>query len=367
MVPKAHKRKKENINKIKIEKTELEKFVEKECQEELASTINEESLVTVNSDMIPTYIPLPCTIYIKVAGKFVLFRNQGERLSEQRIVALQVKGVDTLYIHKAFWKIFMDTIEKLELPDTVTEEKKAKHIKHILVAYGQELEKKLSKPKKPIFDKLKNYTEKVALSVIKERELGFKLIQKSTDTTIYFVNHSVNVAIYSCLIGIKMRLTQGEICLLTYSSLLHDIGKLYIPKRILYKNTPLTQEEELEVQTHTRRGAELLQSLGIVPNAVLTALQHHERYDGQGYPAGLEKEDIHLFSRICTIADTFDNLTSKKPNSEPVSAIEAIEMMKNMTGKFDTNLINQVNHQEFSSRDEKLKDPPNYAEEKNVA
>ena len=129
--------------------------------------------------------------------------------------------------------------------------------------------------------------------------------------------------------------------MLTFGGLVHDIGKLSLPPELVYKEN-LSYDEEKELQTHVIKGAELLQTLGTSPSVVSVVLQHHERFDGQGYPLGLIAERIHLFAKIVAVADTFDNLTSKRPGGNPISLENAVEELKKMEGRFDPSIVRTV-------------------------
>ena len=331
----------QEADQFKAQTSNVQELVSQDAQEAVPVETSDESLIAVTIDMIPSQVPLPCSVYVKVAGKFVLFRNQGEKLSMQRVMELQGRSVAALYIHKAFWNMFMRTLEQLEL-ECNDDNQKAEHVRHLLVAYGQELEKQYKQPKKPAFDQMRRMCDRIAELTLKDRRVGLSLLKRNTDPVLYFVNHSVNVAVFSTLIGIKMKLPLPQLKQLTFGALVHDVGNLFLPKRILYKTEKKTEEEELEMRSHARRGAELLQQVGAPPFVVLMALQHHERWDGEGYPSNLAEEEIHQFARICAISDTFDELTSKRPDSDPVSTEEALEIMKKSDGQFDPKLLDSL-------------------------
>lgn len=126
--------------------------------------------------------------------------------------------------------------------------------------------------------------------------------------------HTKRVTLYSEHLAKKIKLNEDEITLLNYATPMHDIGKKYIPATILYKPSKLTQQEYEIVKYHTSLGFNILNqsSQKILKIAATVAHQHHERWDGKGYPNNLEKHDIHLFSRITAVADVFDALSSTR-------------------------------------------------------
>jgi putative nucleotidyltransferase with HDIG domain len=303
---------------------------------------NDSSLVPVPVDTIPLSIALPCSIYVKLGEKYPVLRSQGERISARRILSLQDHGVQVLYVHKAVWSVFTASLENLELPQPVTPEAAAVHLRHLLLTYGQELERKIREPKKPLFVKLQRMSEALAMTIRQDPALGSQLLRKYTDPSVSFVGHAVNTAIYVAIIAYKMKFTAEDMKLATYAALVHDIGELFIPKSIRYKKFEFTPEEKEQLNTHARLGAELLQSMGAPPAVVLTALQHHERNDGMGYPSRLRSEQIHPFAKLCAVADTYDSLTSNKPYREALSPAAAIEKMRSFQGQFDPQILGMV-------------------------
>jgi PAS domain S-box-containing protein len=100
---------------------------------------------------------------------------------------------------------------------------------------------------------------------------------------------------------------------LAYGFLLHDIGKLSVPDAVLKKPGPLTDSEWMLMRRHPEAGARILDAIPFLDRAVDVVLHHHERWDGRGYPAGLEADGIPLWARIFSVADTVDAITSDRP------------------------------------------------------
>jgi len=111
---------------------------------------------------------------------------------------------------------------------------------------------------------------------------------------------------------------------------LHDLGKSCIPLEILNKPGRLDDAEMMRVMDHPSEGYKLLEASGeLSPECAAVVLQHHERVDGSGYPVGLRGEGIHIFGRICCIADVYDALTADRPYKTRVSPFEALTVMRN--------------------------------------
>lgn len=124
--------------------------------------------------------------------------------------------------------------------------------------------------------------------------------------------HSLNVSLICNIIGTWLELAPNEIELLTLCGLLHDIGKLLIPDKIIRKPGKLTDDEYKIVKTHTHKGYEILKAKKMDLHVQYAALMHHEKCDGSGYPLGLKQNQIDWYSQIVTIADIYDAMTSKR-------------------------------------------------------
>ncbi|MBF0163793.1 MAG: response regulator [Magnetococcales bacterium] len=154
--------------------------------------------------------------------------------------------------------------------------------------------------------------------------------------------HIQRMSHYSALLGRAHGLNAHDQELLLQASPMHDVGKIGIPDRILLKPGKLTVDEFTVMKTHTLLGGQLLDeepSL-LLRTAHTIALSHHERWDGNGYPNGLKEEEIPLMGRICTLADVFDALTSKRPYKQPWSVENAVAEIKRCSGTaFDPTLV----------------------------
>jgi putative two-component system response regulator len=130
--------------------------------------------------------------------------------------------------------------------------------------------------------------------------------------------------------------------MLGHASAMHDVGKIGIPDRVLLKPGPLDEDEWEIMKSHTRKGAEILagSTSPLVQMAEEIARTHHERWDGGGYPEGLEGEDIPLTGRICAICDVFDALISRRPYKEPWPRPSALDEIAAGSGThFDPALV----------------------------
>ncbi|HEY6216792.1 MAG TPA: HD domain-containing phosphohydrolase [Pyrinomonadaceae bacterium] len=124
--------------------------------------------------------------------------------------------------------------------------------------------------------------------------------------------HSERVVTYSLRLGREYGLNSVEMKSLEFGSLLHDIGKIGVPDSILRKPAKLTEEEWVRMREHPLHGQQILRGIEFLQGAARVVAQHHEKWDGTGYPLGLRSEDIDICARIFSVADAFDAITSDR-------------------------------------------------------
>ncbi|MEA1955355.1 MAG: response regulator [Campylobacterota bacterium] len=174
-------------------------------------------------------------------------------------------------------------------------------------------------------------------------------------------NHVKRVAEYSKILAKKAGLSDKDVTLLTDASPMHDIGKVAINDNILHKPAKLTEDEFAIMRTHAELGHKMLahSDRPLLKTAAKIALQHHERWDGKGYPKHLKGEDISIEGRITAIADVFDALGSSRVYKEAWDDDKIFEYFKEQRAKqFDPNLIDIFfeNLDEFLEIREQFKD-----------
>ncbi len=162
---------------------------------------------------------------------------------------------------------------------------------------------------------------------------------KTYDDYVYF--HSVNVAVLSTMIGAACNLNKEELDILTTSALLHDVGKRFVEEDVLNVRRALTEVERIMIVQHPKLGYDFLkENFDFLPEVYDSVLEHHEWYNGCGYPMRRSGSEIPLYARIIKLADVYDALTSKLPYHEPVSPSEAVEyIMANAGAEFDPELV----------------------------
>jgi diguanylate cyclase (GGDEF)-like protein len=166
------------------------------------------------------------------------------------------------------------------------------------------------------------------------------LCRAAESRELYGSGHGDIVARYAEMIGRALALPPDELAEIIYAARVHDVGKIFLPERILNKSGPLTEDEYYLVKMHARVGSELVAT---IPNS--DALQkaiasHHEAFDGSGYPAGLRGEQIPLWARIIGLADAYANMTSERSFAPAKTSEQALAELEKMSGtRYDGMLV----------------------------
>ena len=174
-------------------------------------------------------------------------------------------------------------------------------------------------------------------------------------------NHVKRVAEYSKLLALKLGISSDEAEMLKLASPMHDIGKVGIPDNILNKPGKLTPEEFEIMKTHAQLGFDMLKhsSKAILQIAAIVSNEHHEKYNGKGYPRGLKGEDIHIFARITAVTDVFDALGSDRIYKKAWEDEKIFELFNSEKGEhFDPKVIEAFFHSldEIKTIRERFKD-----------
>jgi len=157
----------------------------------------------------------------------------------------------------------------------------------------------------------------------------------------YTFQHSVNVAATASVLGLALGYNYEDLLHLAKGALFHDIGKMLVDIKILNKPGKLTIEEFEEIKKHPKYGYEYAKKhLHMHEDSLICILQHHEKFNGNGYPDSKEGKKIHRNAQIVAIADVYDAITSKRVYNEPVLPSEAIEyIMANADYHFDSDIV----------------------------
>lgn len=263
-------------------------------------------------------------------GKVLIYRNSP--LKENDIIKLKRENiVENLFVYE---NIQYSTEKYSDIPDTSKQLSYLSKINNLETIYNG-----LSETLTSIFYKLKMFQETTNEEV---RNFCSNLLSQTNDTgaVIHDIvlngssnsplyRHSINVALLSNLLGRWINLKPETLNLLTYSALLHDIGKTKINEKILNKKTALTIDERAILETHPILGYKIVRGIAFLDKSVAQGiLFHHEKYDGSGYPFSLSESKITTFSKIIAIADKFDNCNSNHGIQKKNNPFKTIEILK---------------------------------------
>ncbi len=147
----------------------------------------------------------------------------------------------------------------------------------------------------------------------------------------YTYAHCINVSAIAVVFGEYLGLERQELIHLGIAGMMHDLGKTAVPSRIINKRARLTDKEFEEIRRHPHYGSEILRRQGNIPNAVIEAVHdHHEKFNGSGYPENRTKKDIAPFARILSLADVYDALTSDRSYKDAILPNKALAIMYGM-------------------------------------
>jgi HD-GYP domain-containing protein (c-di-GMP phosphodiesterase class II) len=175
---------------------------------------------------------------------------------------------------------------------------------------------------KELYDNLKDFL----LDVIKA------LVHTIEAKDSYTRGHSERVSTIAMMIAEGMGFSEEEKETLTWASMLHDIGKIGVPGKVLKKAGKLTQEEFSYIRDHPGKGYSILQPIHQLNGSLEAILHHHEKYDGTGYPSGLQGSEIPVISRIIAVADAYDAMTSARSYRPKISHEEAVAELERVKG-----------------------------------
>lgn len=176
-------------------------------------------------------------------------------------------------------------------------------------------------------------------SSLLESHVGFKLesilqhILMARDN--YTQEHCRRVVTLAEAIGLQLNLDDHQMDVLSLAAGFHDIGKIGIPDNILLKTGDLSDEEYADIKEHPIIGANMLRSIGnpLTDEVAICVLHHHEHWDGLGYPDGLAGEEIPIISRIVSVVDAFDAMTTTRSYRQPIDCAAALRTIESLSGK----------------------------------
>lgn len=254
-------------------------------------------------------------------GKILV--NKGVTLDGRMLNRLIQLGITYIYVNDK-------VTEDIEIKDPISDPLKKEAISTIVSSFQKIGDEPLS-TKSFVLEKSVYEYKRVIQHLMKELTDNPDLMSILSDVCIhdnYIFTHSLNVTLYSLAVGMELKLKPQQLEAIGLGALMHDIGKVNIPKDILLKPGRLTDDEFELIKTHANEGFELLRNSHSVPLLVAhCAFQHHERLDGSGYPRGIREQEIHDYAKIIAVADVFDAVTSNRVYRQAMLPHQGLELL----------------------------------------
>src|ERR1700741_575839 len=293
--------------------------------EEALTRLQESEFQLVISDItMPGMSGLDMIPHVKeIAPDTVVVMISGMQTVESAIGALRLGAFD--YLMKPFDLRQVEAVVKraLEHHDlVVAKQRYENHLEELVEQRTIELDKAL------------NSLEGAYRSTLKALTAALETRDQETH------GHSERVVSYSLRLGREYGLSREQMKALEFGSLLHDIGKIGVPDSILRKPAKLTEEEWVFMREHPLHGQQILRGIVFLEGAARVVAQHHEKWDGSGYPLGLSAEDIDICARIFSVADAFDAITSDRVYRKGKPYEAAAQELDEWAGKqFDPKVV----------------------------
>lgn len=309
-----------------------------------------------NANVADNYIPIMlqyikcntiigCDIFVKLfvdkKDRFLLYVNRNTIIDFGKIDLLK-EHAERLYVRKEDRKIFScyleSSLRNIVNDSTLNADEKAGIVYDVAKRIMLNV---LENPRSgKNIERSKELISSTIDFVINSKDASRSLI-KVLSYDYYTYTHSVNVSVLGLAFLKYSRIPLDELRSIGIGLMLHDIGKTQIPTEIINKNGRLTEEEFAKVKEHVDFGAKILKETGRLDNISFYAiLQHHEKYNGKGYPLGLKGENIHKYGQLACIVDVYDALTTRRSYAEARTPFAALKVMKNeMEGSFNNELL----------------------------
>lgn len=257
-----------------------------------------------------------------------LLLNQGTKDLTRYADKLLVLGINYVYVEDKL-------CEDIVIPGAVSDKTRYK-CREVLQGTLVDLKNDGAINEGPLFEVIDELLEEI----IKRPDILISLSDIGTNDDSTLV-HSVNSTVFSLLLGKRLNYSKSQLKRLAEGSILHDVGKVLLNQKILFKKGRLNAAEFEHIKQHPTLGYAILKK-----NPVLTelsrvvCLSHHERMDGSGYPFGLQGDQIHEFARIAAIVDIYDALTSERCYHQALSVREAVDVLtQDSSNKLDASLV----------------------------
>lgn len=282
------------------------------------------------------FVPTPCLSPGMIVGKDLYWQNselllaEGNVLSEVQIIRLKILKFQGIYINDEI----SGDIEVRDMIDSEIRNRLVRSLKEIFVKTenGEFAQNNLVN--------LKRMVDDIISEISTDTDIIYNMMDlKFFDDYTYY--HCINVFILSLIVGLALKLCRDELFSLGMAAILHDIGKIFVPKKIINKKGRLTDDEFEVIKAHTENGCRYLKEKWEVSDeSALAVLTHHEKNNGTGYPYRLKADKIPLYGKIIAVSDVYDALISDRPYRKAFLPSEAMEYVLGCSGRcFDPEIV----------------------------
>ncbi len=282
---------------------------------------------------------LTFNIFVYINDHYTLYLRQGDKISFEKLMYLDAKSQgDFFYVPVSEWGAYKAFIQEQINSAIIPIADKAQILKASSMAIVEELFEHPDvnvalNSSRPVIENFVSFMET-------EPEAMSHLIGLSGHD-FYTYNHSLDVSIYALGLGRILGMNQKELEELGLGSLFHDIGKRNVSLDILCKKGVLSKDEWSIMQMHPQYGYVILNENSSITEAMKAAcFEHHESFQGNGYPQQLQAHEIHPHARIVAITDTYDALTTQRSYNVPLMPTDALDLMKEkLQGRYDPEML----------------------------
>lgn len=282
-------------------------------------------------------VPTNCVIENASLAKVIMnssgqvLLKKGTKLTEALLKRIEDNKIYTIYID--------DEYSDNEIEELIRPELKAKAVQTLKETFQfiekrhagidkseLDLKKRLNqKSMEKYITQIRNVSSQIIEEIAINRQLMINLVDiKNLDN--YTYEHSLNVAVISLIMGVELKMNHQELSHLFLGALLHDLGKSLLPKELVTKESAYTEQEQSLMESHSKLGYDYIKEhYGFPISVKMAILQHHERFDGTGYPKRITGTNIHRHARIIALADCYDSMTSDDYQSRALPPNEALE------------------------------------------
>ncbi len=301
----------------------------------------------INSSSLRTDTKIGCDLYLLVNtiadSQYVLYCRGDAVFENNKREMLLEKNISRLFIQKddqqKYYEYLESNLQNIISDTRISSDEKAKIVHSAATNLVKDL---FDDPRAGNIKRTKTFAYNMVDYILKEGSAARSLL-KIAAHEYYTYTHSVNVAAVGTLFAKDLGFGDDDLKHFCTGILLHDIGKTKISTDIINKKGKLTKEEFDKIKEHPELGVAILKETGNgFTDEYTITLQHHENYDGTGYPHGLQKEEIHRCGKIARIIDVYDALTTNRPYAKAIRPFAAlVEMKENMFNCFDRELLEE--------------------------